>query len=253
MQLVCLFFRKPCKFLRIAGLLFLPAGAFGQSFYLQSAVGSDLPVRINGAVYVLDSSYTSVPTYYPLFDTLTFVHEGTDEAFSVLCNFHPDSSYTVIHACCGSLDLVTSRKACDKRLREWSENYDTESDKIQQVLMDRPSFILQLENGTKADSIYGWYSDHACFPQFRLLDNTGWAYGEAIKCFYWSNISYFEFFKSSADYRSFMNEAGIVEDVYPDFPDTVEHLGHVAVRLFDDAWYVVSYDVATGKIRLRRE
>ena len=224
-------------------------------FRINSLFRGEISIRVNGKQYTIDSTFTSIPTAYPLFDTLIF--EIRDSNSIILCNFRKDSSYTIYHASCGNPDIIPSWKLDYDSLKIWNIDYDKYSLKIQNHLSDKPSFTLKIKNGTTKDSIYGWYMDYACFPQFKILDEKGWNYGVPVKCFYWNNISRFMFFTSSKNYKKYIYHDGIVEDIYPGFTfesetdkPNIDVLGLITVRLFDDENYVITYDVKTKGITL---
>lgn len=231
----------------IAILFYLSASVwgFGQKYFqLQSTIGS-FDIILNGKIHTIDSNFKKLPTRFPQFDTLRFRNETWSDETAFICNFKPDSSYSCITACCGTTDIIQSWKLQNDSVRFWDLELDF--DKIQRLFMDRPSFTLKIKNGTSKDSIYAWYCDHACFPSFKLIDKNGWEYGTPAKCFYWSNMSMFEFFKSKEDYSKDINQYGIVEDV---FPDGSQRLGYIFVRLFDDEKFTITYDVKKKNIRL---
>lgn len=237
------------KFQSLILFLFLPcAVVLGQGhFRLQSAVGA-IHVTVNGTPYLIDSTYSLIKTAFPAFDTLTILDPSRHEETAILCNFKADSFYTLIPACCASIDVAPSWKANSDSLRKW-DDYERDFEKILALLMDKPRFTLKISNGSANDSIYGWYVDYACFPRFKVLDCKGWEYGVASKCFFWNNISTFAFFKSSMDYSQGLNSAGEVEDTFPD--EEMELLGTITVRLFDNEDYVIDYDVETRDIRFK--
>lgn len=215
-------------------------------FKINSSFGTE-SVNINGNIYTIDSTFTKIKTRYPKFDTLVFMNDGEANGRRVICNFMPDSSYSFIGACCGSTDIVPSWKAEYDSLKYWDFEYDFE--KIQGLLMDHPLFTLKVTNASAKDSIYGWYVDHSCVPTFMLLDENGRNYGEAIKCFYWNNISPFIFFQSTENYKSYMDTEGLVLDIYPAF-EQIKILGEINVRLFDNKKYILHYDLTKKVVTL---
>lgn len=240
-----------CMWQAVLIVFLVSSAAFGRGhFRVQSTVGK-VQISVNGKVYPIDSNFTRIRTAYPEFDTLRIVEKSQMGSNPIVCNFKPDSSYSLIVACCSSLDIVPSRKANSDSLRIWLEEYEENVGRIQSLLLDHPQFTLRLKNGSFQDSIYGWYVDYACFPRFRMLDQSGWDYGAADKCFYWTNISTFAFFKSTEDYANDTDSLGVVHDVFPE--DGVAVLDRITVRLFDDERFVLDYDVRKGKVVLRRE
>jgi hypothetical protein len=208
-------------------------------------------ISLNGRALSIDSTYTSIPTHYPYFDTLTFIHGSGNPLNPILCNFKPGNSYSIIGACCGSSDIVLSGKLKTKKylslIRQLDSNYEENYSKIQSILMDMPSFTLRIVNGSKQDSIYGWYMDYSCIPRFKMLDTKGWNYGPAQKCYYWSNISTFVFFTSHEDFKKDMNKEGEIEIVYP---ENMKVLSSIDVRLFDNKKYCLTYDKKKNSIQL---
>lgn len=246
-------------------LLFLLSATLcvGKSYFrVNSRVGAK-EIIVNGKLYHIDSTYTKIETLFPKFDRLSFKEDDFREDIKVYCNFKSDSSYTLIGACCGSTDIVSSWKArIDvsnwKIVTDTSVYFDMEMAKA--VLMDKPVITLKVINASLKDSIYGWYSDHSCFPSFKLLDDKGWKYGTPVKCFYWNNISPFVFFKSKQNFSASTKENGVVEGEFPDVSDVdspnnknYQELGVIYIRLFDDESYNIIFDNKTQKVMLTHD
>lgn len=203
---------------------------------------------LNNMVYTIDSDVKKIPIRYPRFDTLQIIDKSWRTNIKIVCNFKPDSSYSFFINCCGMTDIAAT----------WRFNHikpfdSTETEEaMRHELLDRPYFIFKIKNGTRQDSIYAWYQDHACFPSFKLIDKTGWAYGVPQKCFYWNNISPLTFFKIDIAPLAYADETGVIKDIYPEDEDGYEHLGTLYVRIFDNDTYVVTYDGKTQKITMRK-
>lgn len=228
--------------------LFVSNSSFGKDAFKINSSAGKVKITINGIKYEIDSNYTSIKTRFPIMDTITFLEQtiGENSGRKLICNFKPDSSYTITPACCATLDIIQSYKVNIDSLNYWGEK--EQYDKIQEKLMDQSYFILKIKNGTKKDSIYAWYTDYACFPSYKLIDEIGWEYGIPVKCFYWSNISTFTFFKTQQDDSEFKNEFGVIEDQFPS--EKSETLATITVRLFDKDRYIITYDVLKKKISL---
>ncbi|MDG1332452.1 MAG: hypothetical protein P8P74_08985 [Crocinitomicaceae bacterium] len=228
-------------------VLALPLISMGQSqFKLNSRTQKAVPISINGNEIIVDSSFINIETNYPAFDTLILLNNPV----AIICNFKPDSVYSFWYSCCGSIDIIPTWEMdlIVKNDLEYDENG------YQQLTMDQTTFTLKVINNVANDSIYGWYSDHACFPQFKLLTYADWDYGSAQKCFYWNNISDFVFFTSNQTYYEHMNENGVIEDWFP-YPNDdekviIEKVGSIRVRLFDNDPYAIVYDAQSNKTYL---
>ena len=234
----------------IVFIISLPTFLVGQNnFNLNSEVGDSLWVEVNGQKFCLTKEEINIRTHYPQFDTLRFISEASNSNDKIICNFKPDSSYSIAGACCASLDIIPSSKLKNDSLKIWFEEYETNFPKIQKLLLDKP--FVSMKIGTEnSETIYGWYVDLACFPQFKRLSTEKWEYGVPQKCFYWNNISPFIFFKSSVNYES--NENGVVEDIYPE-NEEIEILAEIQVRLFDNERFILTYDPETKKVKLEYE
>lgn len=215
-----------------------------QTFTIQSAMGESLPVTINGRKYNLNDTETIAQTNYPDFDTLIFPGIILGDDIHIICNFKPDSSYSLINACCGVMDIVPTYKLQVDKLLFWDNEEDHEE--VQALLMDKPHISLQLTQASE-QPVYGWYADMACFTRYKQLTTIKWEYGTPEKCFYWNNISTFLFFESGNACPDGWNEQGECE-AYPDEAITV--LGSVTYRLFDNERVVISYDPVSKKISL---
>ena len=218
-------------------------------FQINSDVGDSLWIEINGKKYCLNSNFSQHRTNYPLFDTLSLISEGSNFDNLILCNFKPNSSYSISVACCGSLDVIPSSKLENDSLNIW--NYEENYSKIQQTLMDRPFISMRIASEVE-DTIYGWYADMACFPKFKRLRIEKWEYGVPQKCFFWNNISPFFFFKSSSNYRDDIMENGVIEDIYPMYSndETIEILAEINLRLFDNERFILTYFPMTKSVIL---
>lgn len=229
-------------------IIFIPTLLFGQNyFYLNSKTNDSVLVEVNGVSYVISEEPVRVKTKSPVFDTLVFKIEGPNSSDKIICNFKIDSLYSIAGACCATLDVFPAYKLKNDSLKVW--DYEEDFTKIQKLLMDKPYLSLKLKSEEK-DVIYGWHADMSCLPRFKSLSEQKWGYGIPQKCYYWSNISSFIFFKSKESYE--LNESGVVVGVYPNF-DEIEVLGEIQVRLFDNERFVIEFDPKTQEIKLEYE
>lgn len=217
-----------------------------QNFRINSEMGSQR-VCINQQWYGIDSNFQEIPTLSGDFDRV----QNSERPLPIYCNFEPDSSYTLSLACCGSMDIYPSWKLQSDSLKHW--DYEEDFDKIQSLLLDRPQFTLRLENPNPADTIYGWNADYACFTKFNRLNENGWFLGSPEKCFYWTNIACIQFLKSDLDFSSQWNAEEHCYEDFPGEPDQMELLETILVRIFDDASYIISYDVLKGTATIHKE
>ncbi|MFT5778778.1 MAG: hypothetical protein ACI837_001734 [Crocinitomicaceae bacterium] len=218
-------------------LIGLSSYATGQNnFSLNSEVGDSLLVEVNGHKFFLNKEPIGIITNYPLFDTLTLLGDGPNINDRIICNFKRDSSYTIAGACCSSLDVLSASKLKNDSLGIW--DFEEDHSKIQHLLMDRPFISMRIASEVQ-DTIYGWYVDMACFPQFKKMEVEKWEYGVPEKCFYWTNISPFIFFENKVNYLDQVNENGISEDIYPEYEE-IEILAKVNLRLFDTDRFILT-------------
>lgn len=216
-----------------------------KNFTLKSEIGS-MAVKINGIQYQLDSIGTKINTKFPTFDTLVFLEDGSNSHTPIICNFKPDSAYTISFACCGSLDVFPTSKQKNDSLSLW--NYDTDFYKIQNELMDQPFISIKTLNHPK-DSIYAWHADAACETEHRIINKTLWKLGIPPKCFFWSNITYIQFFKT--DHTIPKHKKTDLEE-FLDIDNIVE-LTSISFRLFDDERFVIIYDEKKNQATLQYE
>jgi len=219
---------------------------YSQKYFYLNSRSDTIPVIVNGTIFKIGEEFQKIRTNYPRLDTIQFQDHAWKDSSCILCNFKPDTSYSLFFNCCGTIDINPSSKWNNDSLGLW--DYETEFEKYQKVLMDLPYITLSISNGSEKDSIYGWYVDYACFPRFKILNKKGWNYGQPNKCFYWNNISPFLFFQSKENYDPYKDGNGIINDVYP--ADYYE-LARVYVRLFDNEKHRINYDVKTKKITVR--
>lgn len=219
--------------------------SYGQkTFAIQSALGEVFPVTVNGTKYILNDTETRAKTNYPDFDTLVFPGIILGEDIRIICNFKPDSSYSLVNACCGSPDIVPTHKLQTDKLLFWDNEEDQEE--VKALFMDKPYISLQLSQSSDRP-VYGWYADMACFTRYKQLTTAKWEYGTPEKCFYWSNVSTFLFFESDNACPDGWNSQGECEE-YPD--ETITVVGSVTYRLFDNDRFILSYDPVSKKVSL---
>lgn len=215
------------------------------NFLLKSNVDKQ-EVIINGIVYEVDSSGISIPTNYPNFDTLLFNSKRYRFSKAIICNFKPDSSYTISMACCNSLDIIpTSKSECDS-LRYW--DYEKDFDKIQKQLMDRP-FISIRTKKTPNDSIYAWHADGACMTKNKIISTKLWKLGIPPKCFFWNNITIILFFKQNNN-MDYHKKTDLEEFLGI---DNIVKLKDISFRLFDNERFVLIYDEENNNIEIKYE
>lgn len=218
-----------------------------QSTFHLSCDWLDVEVLINGKVYAIDSMGADIETNYPGFDTLNFLNRGDQD---IVCNFKPNRSYVVSGACCGSLDIlpIEKKKALLDHY-EQIEDIEAEMSNIKEYTLDFPTFSFKLTKNSN-DSIFFWSADYACQPRIIHSTNEIQEYGSASKCFYWSNITFLQFYETDDPREFTYGEDGMRYDYLPDFQE-VEDRGTIAVRLFDDHHFLVTLNVDTGEIYLR--
>ena len=214
-------------------------------FLLISSVGF-VTVKINGRQYYIDSVGTKIPTNYPKFDTLVFRSEYSESNYPIICNFKPDTNYSIIGACCGSLDIVPSSKLDCDSLQYWGWPEDIE--KIKNQLMDKPFISLRTKKNPK-DSIYAWHEDASCMTEHKAINTQLWRLGVPPKCSYWTNITTIMFFKT--DNKLPVHEQSDLEE-FLDIKNIVE-LTSISFRLFDNERFMIIYDVKNNKATLKYE
>lgn len=216
-----------------------------KQFTLNSSIGSTT-IKINGIQYQADSIGTKIKTNYPKFDTLVFLGDVPNINRPIICNFKPDTVYTISVACCGSLDIISVSKFKNDSLSIW--DLEEDFDKIQNQLMDRPFISIRTKRNPK-DSIYAWHADAACMTEHKIINSSLWRFGIPPKCFYWNNITTFQFFKTDdklpkheeTDLEEFLQIKNIVE------------LSSISFRLFDNERFVIIYDENSNNIKLEYE
>jgi hypothetical protein len=202
-------------------------------------------VVINGKSYTIDSVGTKIRTNYPNFDTLVFKPEHWEFKTIIICNFKPDSTYSITGACCGSLDIVPQSKLKCDSLNYWGAEDFT---KIQEQLLDKPFISIKTKSTTK-DSIFAWHADAACNTKHNVINTNPWQLGVPPKCFYWSNITTIQFFKT--------------DDKLPKHEDThleefigiknIVELASISFRLFDNQRFLLIYDDIKNTVKLEYE
>lgn len=205
-----------------------------------------MAVKINGKEYHVDSIGTKIKTRYPKFDTLVFLANAPNINIPVICNFKPDSIYTVSVACCGSLDIIPASKFRNDSLYLW--DFEKDFDKIQDQLMDKPFISIRTKNNPK-DSIYAWHADAACITEHRLINSKLWQLGVPPKCFYWNNITTILLFKT--DHSMPTHPKTDLEEFLS--IDNIVKLTEVSFRLFDNERLVIIYDEKKNRAVLQYE
>jgi hypothetical protein len=223
-------------------ILFYRIGHAQGDFTLKSHVGVQ-NIRLNGVLYVVDSVKLTIPTNYPSFDTLVFESNAANSNNLIICNFKPDTSYSIIMVCCGSNDIIPTSKLNNDSLRYW--DYEKDFDKIQNQFWDKP-FISIRTKGSPQDSIYAWHADAACGTEHKVISTELWRLGVPPKCFYWNNITYIVFFKKS-EINKTLQEEQTAE--FLGFKN-IEIMATISFRLFDNERFVIVFDEEnkTGKL-----
>lgn len=216
-----------------------------KQFTLNSSIGSTT-VKINGIQYQAESIGTKIKTNYPKFDTLVFLGEAPNIDRPIICNFKPDTVYTISVACCGSLDIIPASKFKNDSLSIW--DFEKDFDKIQNQLMDRPFISIRTLSDPK-DSVYAWHADAACETEHKLINTKLWQLGVPPKCFYWNNITTIQFFKTDKTIPK--HETTDLEEFLA--IDNIVELTDISFRLFDNERFVITYDEKTNKCTLEYE
>lgn len=205
-------------------------------FTLNSSVGLT-KVQVNGKQYQVDSAGSKIKTNYPKFDTLVFVVEDASVIKPIICNFKPDSVYTIADACCATLDIIPASKFKHDSLSVWFLDPEKNFGKIQNVFCDIPFITIKTLQNPK-DSTFAWHADAACLTECKLINKEPWILGVPPKCYYWSNITTIQFFKTDntiakhvpTHLETFISISNIVE------------LTNISFRLFDNQRFVIVYD-----------
>lgn len=214
-------------------------------FYIACSV-EKTEITVNGIKYSIDSTGSKIPTNFPKFDTLVFVAEFPERPGfnrSIICNFRPDSSYTIQEACCRSFDIIPSSKLKNDSLNIW--DYDEDFNKIQNQLMDKPFISIRTVHPPK-DSIFAWHADISCFSENRHVDTTLWELGVPIKCYFWNNITTIVFYKTDDNLPD--HEETVMEEFLG--KDNIVELKEITFRLFDNERYVMTFDEESNTIKL---
>ena len=214
-------------------------------FTLLSQVGHQT-ILVNGKKYSIDSIGTKIKTRHPKFDTLTFLRESSNSKIQIICNFKPDSSYFITYACCGSLDIIPKSKFNCDSLKYWNDEKDFE--KIKNQVLDKPFLSIRTKKPPK-DSIYAWHSDAACLTEHKLISTELWRLGIPPKCFYWSNITPIQFFKT--DSKSKLSRNKDVEELLD--KKYIVELKTIYLRLFDNQKFILTFDEENTSIILAYE
>ncbi|MCL2132050.1 MAG: hypothetical protein FWH36_06330 [Lentimicrobiaceae bacterium] len=199
-------------------------------FTLNSIVGLQT-IQINGREYLIDSIEMKIKTNYPKFDTIVFTSYND---VPIICNFKPDTVYSITGACCAELDIIPESKLKNDSAFTWDED---DLDKIHNQFLDKPFISIRTKKNPK-DSIYAWHADAACETEHRLINSSLWRLGVPPKCFYWSNITTIQFFKTDnkmpnhekSDLEEFLGINNIIE------------LTSISFRLFDNERFIIIYD-----------
>jgi len=217
-------------------LIFLITSAYCYSqnkFTLNSVAGLQT-IQINGKQYSIDSIGIKIKTNYPKFDTIVFISLYN---IPILCNFKPDSIYSIIGACCAELDIVPTSKLSNDSLYIWDIEIEGDYERIQSHLMDKPFISIRTKKNPK-DNIYAWQETFTCMPQYKLINSNLWSIDTSPRSFYWSNIMTIQFFKTDnkmpshqeTELETFLGIKNIVE------------LSSISFRLFDDERFIITFD-----------
>ncbi len=234
------------QFLAILLIIFFYQIGYSQgNFTLKSYVGVQ-QISLNGVQYVIDSVELTIPTNYPNFDTLVFTSNAANSNNRIICNFKPDTNYSITMACCGSNDIVPTSKLHNDSLKYW--DYEKDFDKIQNQFWDKPFISIRTKTNPQ-DSIYAWHADAACETEYKLISTELWRLGVPPKCFYWNNITFIVFFKKS-EINKTLREKDTAE--FLGF-NNIEILASISFRLFDNDRFVIIFDEQNKTVKLEYE
>lgn len=236
-------FKMKTTIIRTA-FLFITISCYSQNKFLLNSSAGIQTVVVNDRQYSIDSTGTQIATNYPKFDTLYFRTEHY-ESNRIICNFKPDSAYSISHACCANLDIIPRSKLDYDSLKYW--DYE-DFYKIQNQLMDKPFISIRTKTKTK-DSIYAWHADAACVTKHKVINTKLWRLGIPPKCYYWNNITTIQFFKKDDELPN--HEDTFLEE-FLGIKNIVE-LTSISFRLFDNERFVVIYDEKNNKASLEYE
>ena len=213
------------------------------TFTLNSRLGA-IQVNINGQNYVVDSNAISIPTHYPAFDTLIFLEQTSFADIPILCNFKPDSSYSIHLACCAEPDIIPASKFLADSLDYWvSEEQDSS---IRNHFLDRPSISIKT-SAPPSTNLYAWLIDFSAAPIYSSIDTTISKFGVPIKGdYYWNNITTILFFKIDTLTETHLGSP--IEEML-NIPNIVE-LYYLTLRLFDNGNYLLIYDEVTNSVSI---
>lgn len=235
------------KTLLLLGTCFLISivGFSQKQFTLNSTIGTTT-IWVNGIEYQANNMGVKVNTNYPKFDTLIFRGDASNIDIPIICNFKPDSAYSVSLACCGSLDIIPSSKFNNDSLSIWNQDQDFE--KIQHHFMDQPYISIKTKRNPK-DSIYAWHADAACMTEHKRINTSLWPLGIPPKCTYWNNITTIQFFKTDA---RLPHHAETEIEAFLQLKPIAE-LTSISFRLFDNERFVIIYNEKRNRIELDYE
>ena len=215
-------------------VLITSACCYSQNEFTLNSINGLQTIQINGKQYWIDSTEVKIKTNYPKFDTIVFLSLYNTP---IICNFKPDSIYSITPACCAELDIIPQSKLRNDSLHIWALEDSYDFDKIQNQLIDKPFISIKTKNNPR-DSIYAWHADAACETEYKLINSNLWLLGVPPKCYYWSNITTIQFFKTDnkmpshkeTDLEEFLGIKNIVE------------LSSISFRLFDNERFIIIFD-----------
>lgn len=220
--------------------------SYAQSNFTLNSQTGFTTININGEHYIIDSVGTEIITNYPSFDSLIFLDNGANINIPIICNFKPDSTYSIISSCCGSLDIIPTSRLQNDSIPMWDLVVDI--DKIQNQFMDKPTISINTR-GIPNDSIYAW---QVCFsrpPEYKSINSGIWRLGTPYKGVYWNNITMFQVFKVSPD--STKQDNRDLETFLQ--ISNIEVLSSISLRLFDNASFLITFDEGNNNITLQYE
>lgn len=215
------------------------------SFRINSTINHSIPLKINGKAYTIGKDFTEIAVSNEAFYELVFLNRKSDSSKITLCNFKPNTDYSIIIACCATLDIVPSSKINDQLKSWWNNDTDDNFYEIQNHLLDKPELYFDILN-LDHDFIYGWNMDWSCTPEIVKLTGGLQHYGVPIKCYYWTNMNTVSFFKASKEAFNFG------EDMLPDY-EKIEVLKHINFRIFDNNSYVITYNMRLDTISIKQK
>lgn len=193
-------------------------------------------IRINDVALELWDTL-AIRSHYPALDTIYYSYGNDSMNHIIISRFSPGKSYSVVVACCATLDFVETEKA--DRYMGLMSDFDSNASIIQQEFLDNVQVRFALAPGETHENLFGVFAEWSGFPFGIKLDKKISSYYSPAKGFFWRNVTEVWIVKHQGKDRALVRgDKRKAEDFWPEKSDMLASLQY---RFFDNTKVILEY------------